>query len=241
MSAKQEIYDYLIGKMRSGDIKAGERLATEKEIAAQFNVSRSTTQAVMARLLHEGCVKRYAGRGTFACRLDEGKATRVNLDIHNIQSFENEMAIVGDSVSYQFLSFCKIPAPTYAAQKLGIEEGSLVYTLNRLRLVDGKCIGSEMRYFSPNIHLDVSAQALEKDGVHILLEDVLNISIGRIDAALRAVNASEVEAEKMSIEQNAPLLVRSHILYDTDDKVILYGESFYVEPFSFRYSANVRS
>jgi len=241
MSAKQEIYNHLIEMVRGGKIKVGQRLPTEKEIAAEFSVSRSTVQAVMSRLVHEGIVRRYPGRGTYACRIDDDMLVRVNLDIHNIQSFENEMAVVGDRVTYRLISYSKVPAPPRAAGKLGIETGHPVLSLHRLRFVEGECIGSELRYFSPDIPLDVSTHALETEGVHTLIEEGLGIHIGRIEAVLRAVNATESQADQLGIEPGAPLLVRSHTLFDTQDRVILHGESFYVEPFSFRYTATIRS
>ncbi|GAA6208853.1 hypothetical protein NBRC116601_21460 [Cognatishimia sp. WU-CL00825] len=195
----------------------------------------------MSRLALEGVVRRQAGQGTFACRLTDDMMVRVNLDIHNIQSFENEMAVSGDHVTYHLISFSRRAASPIVASKLGIAEGTLVSTLERLRFVEDECIGSEVRYFSPDIILDVSAHALETQGGHELIELGLGIRIGRIDAALRAMVASENQAKQMNVTAGAPLLVRSHTLFSEEDMVILHGESFYVEPFSFRYTATVRN
>lgn len=241
MSVQVEIYKSLIDDVRSGRIKVGQRLPTEKELAAQFDVSRSTVQAVMSRLVHEGVVRRYAGRGTYACRVDDDMLIRVNLDIHNIQSFENEMAVTGDRVTYRLVSFSKIAAPPRAAGKLGIEIGHPVLSLYRLRYVEDACIGSEVRYFAPHLLLNVPVSALETQGVHTLIEEGLGIPIGRIEAVLRAVVATEAQASDLEVEPGSPLLVRSHTLFDTKDRVILHGESHYVEPFSFRYTATLRN
>lgn len=241
MSIQQEIYASLLDAVRSGRIRVGQRLPTEKELAEEFSVSRSTIQAVMSRLVHEGIVRRYAGRGTFACRVDDDMLVRVNLDIHNIQSFENEMAVIGDRVTYKLVSFSNVPAPPRAAGKLGIESGQPVLALYRLRFTEEGCIGSELRYFAPRLVLDVPVSALETQGVHSLIEEGLGIQIGRIEAVLRAVIAASGQAADLGVEPGAPLLVRSHTLFDTADQVILHGESFYVEPFSFRYTASMRS
>ncbi|MGO4855329.1 GntR family transcriptional regulator [Phaeovulum sp. W22_SRMD_FR3] len=241
MSVQQEIYSTLIERLRGGAISTGQRLPTEKELAAEFAVSRSTVQAVMSRLVHEGMVRRYAGRGTYACRVEEDMRIRVNLDIHNIQSFENEMAVKGDRVTYRLVSFSKVPAPPRAAEKLGLAIGTPVLALYRLRFVEDACIGSEIRYFSPDVVLSVPVSDLETQGAHDLVERGLGIEIGRIEAVLRAVVASERQAGDLGVEPGAPLLVRSHTLYDSAEQVILHGESHYVEPFSFRYTATLRN
>ena len=239
MSVKQKIYDCYADKIRSGKIKIGTQLPTENEIASSFSVSRSTVQAVMSRLAIEGYVTRRAGKGTFASQVDDDMSVRVALDVHNIQSFENEMAISGDSVSYRLVSFASVEAPRRAASKLGVAEGSSVMCLYRLRFVDGNCIGSELRYLSPEISWDVSLTALQEQGGHQIIEEGLGLRIARIDAALRAVAADETQAKDLGIANGAPLLVRSHTIFSDADQVVLYGESHYVEPFSFRYTANI--
>lgn len=239
MSLKQKIYTSFADRIRSGQIKVGTRLPTEKEIAAEYSVSRSTVQAVMARLANEGFVTRRAGRGTFAARGDDDMSVKVALDIHNIQSFESEMAVSGDQVSYRLVSFAKVPVPPSVAKKLGLEIGTEVTCIYRLRFVDDACIGSEVRYLSPAITWDVSVSALETKGGHQIIEEGLGLRIGRIEAALRAVCADAEQARDLQIATGAPLLVRSHTIFTDDDQVILHGESFYVEPFSFRYSANI--
>ncbi|WP_417271535.1 MULTISPECIES: GntR family transcriptional regulator [Alphaproteobacteria] len=241
MNAKRKIYEYLTGEIASGRVKAGERIATEKELTSQFKVSRSTIQAVMSQLVSEGYVRRQAGKGTFACRRKDDMRIRVNLDIHNIQSFENEAAVLGERVTYRLISFSRIAAPARAAAKLGLDIGAEVFSLHRLRFIDKLCIGMEIRYFSPSLTLDFPATALETDGVHSLIEDVLGIRINRIEAALRAESASAKDAAHLNLEPQSPLLVRSHTLYDTYEHVILHGDSYYVQPFSFRYTASVRN
>ncbi|WP_394199280.1 GntR family transcriptional regulator [Litoreibacter albidus] len=241
MSAKRKIHEYLTSEIASGRVKTGARMQTEKDLAAQFGVSRSTIQAVMSQLVTEGYVKRFAGKGTFASRRDDDMHVRVNLDIHNIQSFENEAAVSGDRVTYRLISFSRIAAPARAATKLGLDEGTDVYSLHRLRFIENQCIGMELRYFSPSLSLDFPATALETEGVHRLIEDVLNIRISRIEAALRAESATAEDAAHLELAPHAPLLVRSHTLYDTSEQVILHGDSFYVQPFSFRYTASVRA
>ncbi len=238
--AKQKIYDHFVDRIQGGQIAAGERLPTEMEIAATFEVSRSTVQAVMSRLSHEGVVRRHAGRGTFACRAEDEMRIKVNLDIHNIQSFESEIAVQGDKVDYKLLSFAKVPPSARAAEKLGIDPAEEVFALHRLRFVGGECIGSELRFFSPKITLNIGVADLEARGAHSIVEDCLGIRIGRVDAVLRATIAEPEAAERMGIAAGAPLLVRSHTLFSEADQVILHGESFYVEPFSFRYSASLR-
>ena len=100
MQARRKINDHLFFEIRSGKLKTGQRMPTEKQIAQTFNVCCSTVQAVMSQLANKGIVHRHAGHGTFAGRIDNDMQPKVSLDIHNIQPFESEAAVAGDRVTY---------------------------------------------------------------------------------------------------------------------------------------------
>lgn len=240
MQGRQDIFDHFATEIRSGKVAVGSKMPTEKQIAEQFGVSRSTVQAAMTRLAEEGLVRRYAGRGTFACREDSDMRMKVDLDIHNIQSFETEAALRGDTVSYRLLSFELRPVSARAALRLGVEKQDKVFALSRTRHIGEACIGIELRYFSPRLAMDLPMSSLLHKGLHSILRDDLGAEIGRIDAALRATVATAEEAQALGVMTGAPLLVRSHTIYDIEDRPLVHGESSYVEEFSFRYSATVR-
>ncbi|MEI4471063.1 GntR family transcriptional regulator [Frigidibacter sp. MR17.24] len=240
-SIRQGIYDHFAAELQSGRIAPGAQLPTEAEIARDFDVSRSTVQGVMARLAGDGLIRRQPGRGSFACRRDDDMQIRVGLDIHNIRSFEDEIALTGDSVGFRLLSFAQVPAPVQAARRLDLDAGAPVFRLRRLRLVGEGCIGSETRWFHPAIALEIPARALAEEGVHRLIRDHLGLEIGRIEAAVRAVLASDRDAAELGVAGGAPLLMRAHRLMTPGDEPILYGESLYIEPFAFSYSAGVRA
>lgn len=61
----EQIYDYLLEKIRNGEYQSGERLPSEKELIQQFNVSRITTKKAMEKLALQGLIQRSRGRGSF--------------------------------------------------------------------------------------------------------------------------------------------------------------------------------
>ena len=235
-TAHSQIRDFFATQIEDGDLEFGQQLPTEAEIARQFGVSRATVQSAMSRLVLEGWIERYPGRGTFARRPDEIRG--INIDVHNILSFEDDVAIRDDRVTYQLLSFGRVRASKIVASRLTIDIGTSVFSLVRLRFVDDNCIGFEKRYFSPKLSLDIGTAALDSAPTHEIIQSYLHLSIGRIDAALRAVLADEEDAAHLGVDVGAPLLVRSHTIISTDGEVILYGDSAYVEPFAFFYTAS---
>lgn len=66
----ENIYNLLIESIKSGEIKDGDKIPTEKELEKQFNVSRITVQKAITMLVEEGYLVRQSGVGTFVVNKD---------------------------------------------------------------------------------------------------------------------------------------------------------------------------
>lgn len=65
MSKYKQIFNDYLEKITTGELKAGEKLPTEKEIGILYEVSRITTIKAMSDLEGKGLIFRVAGKGTF--------------------------------------------------------------------------------------------------------------------------------------------------------------------------------
>ena len=227
------IQRHFLERIAGGDLSVGDRLPTEMEIAREFGTSRATVQTAMSRLVHEGWIAKQAGRGTF---VSSAGHTAV-IDLHDVRSFEEDVASHGDHVAYRLLTVGRYPVSDDIAGRLGIEPGTTVFAFERLRLVGGAIIGMERRHFAPDIALDVPLDALDSISTHELVERHLGIVIGRMEASIRAVASDPAAAEKLGVAVGDPLLLRRHTMFATSQSVVLFGEAFYREPFAFRYVA----
>jgi len=66
----EQIYEYIFKQITTGELKAGERVSSEKELAIQFNVSRITTKKALESLAQAGLITRMRGRGSFVSEID---------------------------------------------------------------------------------------------------------------------------------------------------------------------------
>ncbi|WP_158299213.1 GntR family transcriptional regulator [Paenibacillus antri] len=61
----ERIFNHLYQKIKEGELKAGDRVPSEKELAVQFNVSRITSKKALELLSQYKLVERIQGRGSF--------------------------------------------------------------------------------------------------------------------------------------------------------------------------------
>jgi len=67
----QRIQQEIKRKIRDGALRPGDRVPSEKELAAQYGVSQITSKNALVGLVEEGLLVRFQGKGTFV-RMPEG-------------------------------------------------------------------------------------------------------------------------------------------------------------------------
>src|ERR671916_1680979 len=67
----RQLGDALAGAIADGVLEEGERLPSERDLAASLGVSRTTVVTAYRGLESRGLVRGHVGRGTFVCASDE--------------------------------------------------------------------------------------------------------------------------------------------------------------------------
>lgn len=64
----ERLYNHVLGDIRSGALRSGDRVSSEKELARAHGVSRITSMRALQNLERAGLVERIRGKGTFVVR-----------------------------------------------------------------------------------------------------------------------------------------------------------------------------
>lgn len=97
-SLHQKILGDLQGKILSGKLAPGARIATEHELAEAYDCSRMTVSNVLAKLARAGLVERRRKAGTFVTRPQSQAAV---LEIHDIKA---EVLALGQAYRFELVS-----------------------------------------------------------------------------------------------------------------------------------------
>lgn len=66
----EQIFNHLFQKIQEGELKEGERVPSEKELADQFNVSRITSKKALELLAQNKLIDRIQGKGSFVAQAE---------------------------------------------------------------------------------------------------------------------------------------------------------------------------
>lgn len=115
--------------------KPGEQIPTESELCAQYGVSRITMRHAIARLVNRGLLERGRGRGTFV------RDNRLTADVRSVSSYTDEITGLGMKPGSKLISAAAGLADIDTAEIFGVDEGTELLIVTRLRTGDGKPIG----------------------------------------------------------------------------------------------------
>ena len=122
----------LRAKITSGDYQPGDRLPSERALAAEFHTARNTAREAIGLLAVEGLVDVQHGRGVFVraeaplIRLGASRYARVIRDSTGLSPFRAEAAAQGKQARVDVPSIGRVTPPADVAERLGLSGGEKV-------------------------------------------------------------------------------------------------------------------
>ena len=196
----------LLDLINSGTLRPGDRLGTERELAARLSVSRSTLRQVLAVLAEGGVVRRVPGRagGTFVAH------AKVDRDLSVIVGLPEYLRRQGFVAGTQVLSATMSGADDIAAHNLAVPTGSLLIDIARIRLADGIPISLERVQLPAELFPGLLELPLG-GSIYDLLDSRYGIRPDEVVEHLEVAEATSDEAALLAVNAGAPLLAITRI------------------------------
>ncbi len=216
-----QIAEQLISQIETGELKLGDQLPTERVLKESFNVQRATVRQALDVLEARGLIVRKRGSGTFV--------TKAKIEREAIRefAFTKIMAASGYETSAKILSVVEVEADVRVAGKLKIEVGSPIYDFHRLRLLDGEPVMLERIRLPRHIFPGMDQHDLENNSLFEVMEKEFGREITTAKQAIKAVGASDFEAEVLGVSPGAALMMEERISRDQFGTIIEFSRDLY--------------
>lgn len=210
---------WIEGAITRGDIKPGDALPSERDLAVRVDVSRVTVRKAVQQLVKDGVLVQRHGSGTFVAP----RTPRVEQSLSQLTSFTEDMARRGMSVRSQWLDRGVYPPSPEETIILGLSSGDRVSRIARLRLTGETPLAIERATLSTAILPDPSAVA---SSLYAHLEKSGNRPVRAIQR-IRAANLDEAEAHLLAVPTGSAGLYIERISYLATGKVVEFTRSVY--------------
>ena len=218
----------------NGDLKSGDRIPSEREIATHFQISRQTVRVAITELSLLGYFERIVGKGTYVAE------KKVNFDLQSLRSLKDMMLDWGLSTSMHILTYSEILAPSFVKKILGLQGDEKVLFFERVRLVDDIPLAIYRSYVPLDIAKNLHPDKIFADSLIKTLQNSCGLIISHSEESLEPTIATAEEAELLKIQKNTPLQLITGLLRDNNNRIIECHKSlFRGDRFTFKYSNHI--
>ena len=198
----------------------GSPIPTERSLAADFDVSRTTVRQALADLTVEGRLLRVQGKGTFAA--EPKVAQRLQLS-----SYTEDMRAQGREPSSRLLDIAEIPAEGELCTLLGVRTGAKILRMQRLRLADGEPMAIETSHLPLGRFRGLRKYVSAGGSLYQVLRDKFGVEMGHAEETIETALAGPIEAGLLGADVGLPMLLLSRHSFDTEDRPVEWVRSIY--------------
>jgi GntR family transcriptional regulator len=203
------------------DLGAGDKLPTEREISASFDVGRTTVREALKLLEQDGIVQARQGLGRFLSAIP-----RIQRPITRLESVTEMMRSLGYEVTNRVVSVDEGHATDEEAAALRLPPGALVLRLERVRLHRGEPLIYSLDVM-PRGAISGAPRDIDWSGSLLLELERHGKTIASATAEIRAVTMPTDLAARLELPRSAAWLLMVHVNLGEGGEPVIYSHDYY--------------
>lgn len=211
-----QLMEELETSIRNGVYKPGDKIMTEAEMAKEYGVSLITVRKAVGSLMEKGLVVRKQGKGTFVTK------PKFSRNMRKLQSFTEMCEQMGVKPGARVLENRLTAADKKVSDRLGIEPGSNVVYISRLRLADGEPVQVEKSYF-PLKYAFLLDEDLNNGSMFECLKEKAGAKVASSEKMIELCRATAEEAALMDVKKGDYFLFVKSTAYDENGEPMYAG------------------
>lgn len=211
--------------IEDGSLKPNDKLPTVVELCDLYHVSKITVKRAIDLLTEQGLVISKRGSGTYVKNAkDHSTDNFMFTRSDRARGFTVEHGDLGKEISSVVYDFSIVNPPEDVAKHLGISPDDFTYRHCRVRCLDGVPIVIEYTYMPLELIPGLKKSVLYKS-VYSYISDKLGLKISSFHRIIRAIPATDEEAERLDTAPGAPLLELEQVGFLDDGSAFEYSRS----------------
>jgi len=206
-------------RIETGQLKPGDVVDSERELARIHQVSLMTARHALTSLEREGIVERRRGAGTFVAP--------PKIHFNKLMSYTEQMASRGLVACSRLLCIKLIDREPEIAARLALPPNSQLVKVERLRQAANEPFALEACYLSAEDFGGLVSAGLGRNSLFATLEHDYGIELAHADEEVDATAADARTAELCAVPRGTPLLRIRQVIYSTKGKATIYVLGFY--------------
>jgi GntR family transcriptional regulator len=204
----------------TSSMEPGSPVPPERELARQYETSRTTVRQALAELVVEGRLLRMQGKGTFVAKPKVAQ-------VLELASYTEGMRQHGLHPQTRILDIGYVTADDHLANLLGIRTGGRVLRLHRLRLADGEPMSIDTSHLPARRFPGLRKQLERHASLYETLRTDYGIHLAEAEETIETVLADPHDAQLLAVDPGIPLLLLSRHAIDSTGEPVEWAQSWY--------------
>lgn len=220
-----QLKQILRGAIDGQRLAPNERMPSENDLCAEYNISRMTVRQAIRELVREGYVYVRRGEGTFVSRAERTQML-VKLD-----GFSTQMAKEGHTVRSEVLRVARVGSEATHVEAfagLGEPPGASLVMLERVRFLDDEPFALERSYLSQQNGASLLERQFDDSfSIYRYLADERGTVLARAEHSVEPRLADSRVSRTLRIDQTSPVLCVRGTTYSASGGPVEYLEGMY--------------
>ncbi len=230
----QQIKALLLQSLDQGEWKPGEVIPSEFELAARFNVSQGTVRKAIDELAADNLLIRRQGKGTFVATHHEAK---VRFRFLRLTPDSGQPT----PSSSQIIDCRRVKAPVDVARLLDLAGADSVVNVRRMLSFGNEPTILDDIWLPGTVFKGLTTELLTRyrGPLYAFFESEYGVSMVRAEEKIKAVGATEAQAELLKVAPESPLLQVERVSFTYGDRPMELRRGLYLtNRFHYRNSLN---
>jgi GntR family transcriptional regulator len=219
MPAYQKIQRTIRQRIEAKQLRPGDAVSSERELAKIHDVSLMTARHALAGLEREGIVERRRGAGTFVAP--------PRIQFNKLMSYTEQMASRGLPPSSKVITAKIVEDEPEISARLGLGATSRMVKIERVRLTAEEPFALETCYLPAVDFAELVHAPLARGSLFSKLENDYSVELAYADEEVDATVAEGRVAQLLNLRAGAPLLRIRQVIYSSKTKPVMYVIGFY--------------
>ena len=217
--AYRKIQGAIRRQIENGQLKPGNLVPSERELARMHRVSLMTARHALTELARDGVVERRHGAGTFVAP--------PRVQFNKLLGYTEQMAGLGLTARSRIVTSTVVNRESEIAARLGLPPTARIARLERVRLAQDEPVALEVGYWSEYEFPDLLRSSIEGASLFSAIERDCGVALAYADEEIDATDADPRMAELLRVPRGTPLLRMRQLIFSTTGKATIYIAGFY--------------
>ena len=215
---RDEATEYIECYILEKNLPPHAKLPSERDMCSMWGFNRTTLRSAIKRLIVEGKLYNRKGSGTFVA------PPKLERDLQDAMSVSEAVYMAGRTLETKVLEVRVLMADHHMAQKLQVEQGTPVFYLRRLRVMDGLPIMIEHSYVDYARCPYLEKYDFSQKSLYSVL-DCYGVGVHHGREEVGITYAAREEADCLEVEEGTPLFYLSGVSSDINDRPVEHFKS----------------